>query len=61
VAASGENQRPPTGRIAWPPSLHTLQIFTVTATGISRNSVFQDAEVFASFGLATGLNAQGPF
>jgi RNA polymerase sigma-70 factor (ECF subfamily) len=37
--------------------LHTLQIFTVTAEGISRNSVFQDAEVFASFGLAAGLDA----
>ncbi|MFC9434564.1 sigma-70 family RNA polymerase sigma factor [Nocardia sp. NPDC057030] len=31
--------------------LHTLQIFTVTAAGISRNSVFQDPEVFATFGL----------
>src|SRR5579862_9299568 len=39
--------------------LHTLQIFTVTAEGISRNSVFQDPEVFASFGLAAGLDAQG--
>jgi len=38
---------------------HTLQIFTVTAEGISRNSVFQDSEVFASFGLAAGLDAQG--
>ena len=37
--------------------LHTLQIFTVTAEGISRNSVFQDPEVFASFGLAPGLEA----
>jgi RNA polymerase sigma-70 factor (ECF subfamily) len=37
--------------------LHTLQIFTVTAEGISRNSVFQDAEVFAAFGLAAGLDA----
>ena len=37
--------------------LHTLQIFTVTAEGISRNSVFQDAEVFASFGLAARLDA----
>jgi RNA polymerase sigma-70 factor (ECF subfamily) len=35
--------------------LHTLQIFTVTSAGISRNSVFQDPEVFASFGLATEL------
>ncbi|HUA30559.1 MAG TPA: sigma-70 family RNA polymerase sigma factor [Streptosporangiaceae bacterium] len=37
--------------------LHTLQIFTVTAQGISRNSVFQDSEVFASFGLAATLDA----
>jgi hypothetical protein len=35
--------------------LHTLQIFTVTAEGISRNSVLQDSEVFAAFGLAAGL------
>jgi RNA polymerase sigma-70 factor (ECF subfamily) len=39
--------------------LHTLQIFTVTVRGISRNSVFQDPEVFASFGLAAGLDAEG--
>jgi len=39
--------------------LHTLQVFTVTAGGISRNSVFQDAEVFVSFGLAAELDAQG--
>jgi RNA polymerase sigma-70 factor, ECF subfamily len=39
--------------------LHTLQIFTVTAEGIGRNSVFQDSEVFAAFGLAAGLDAQG--
>ncbi|MFF7534750.1 nuclear transport factor 2 family protein [Streptomyces bobili] len=32
--------------------LHTLQVFTVTAGGISRVSVFQDADVFAAFGLA---------
>jgi RNA polymerase sigma-70 factor, ECF subfamily len=37
--------------------LHTLQVFTVTAAGISRNSVFQDSEVFATFGLAVRLNA----
>ncbi|GAB0105045.1 sigma-70 family RNA polymerase sigma factor [Nocardia sp. JMUB6875] len=37
--------------------LHTLQIFTVTAEGISRNSVFQDPEIFASFGLAARLDA----
>jgi len=39
--------------------LHTLQIFTVTAEGISRNSVFQDHEVFAAFGLAACLGDQG--
>jgi RNA polymerase sigma-70 factor (ECF subfamily) len=32
--------------------LHTLQVFSVTAAGISRNTVFQDDEVFAAFGLA---------
>ena len=37
--------------------LHTLQIFTVTAAGISRNSVFQDPEVFASFRLAPRVAA----
>ena len=36
--------------------LHTLQVFTVTAGGISRNSVFQDPEVFASFGLPAALD-----
>jgi RNA polymerase sigma-70 factor, ECF subfamily len=37
--------------------LHTLQVFTVTAGGISRNSVFQDSEIFASFGLPIALDA----
>jgi RNA polymerase sigma-70 factor, ECF subfamily len=36
--------------------LHTLQIFTVTAAGISRNSVFQDPQIFTSFGLASELD-----
>ena len=31
--------------------LHTLQVFTVTASGISRNNVFQDQDLFESFGL----------
>ena len=39
--------------------LHTLQVFTVTGAGISRNTVFQDAEVFAAFGLAEELGAAG--
>lgn len=34
--------------------LHTLQVFTVSANGISRLSVFQDDTVFASFGLPYG-------
>jgi RNA polymerase sigma-70 factor (ECF subfamily) len=37
---------------------HTLQVFTVTAEGISRNSVFQGSEVFAAFGLPAGFDAQ---
>lgn len=37
--------------------LHTLQVFTVAAAGISRNTVFQDAEVFAAFGLAPRIGA----
>lgn len=39
--------------------LHTLQIFTVTAEGINRTSVFQDHEVFAAFGLPAELDARG--
>jgi hypothetical protein len=39
---------------------HTLQILTVTAEGISRNSVFQGSGVFAAFGLPAGLDARGP-
>ena len=31
--------------------LHTLQVFTVTGSGISHNVVFQDPDVFAIFGL----------
>ena len=33
-------------------ALHTVQLFTVGPHGITRNSVFQDDGVFASFGLA---------
>lgn len=39
--------------------LHTLQIFTVTAEGIARNSVFRDFEVFEIFGLAPRLDSLG--
>ena len=57
VAANGQPGFAAYGRVDGGYELHTLQIFTVTADGISRNSVFQDSEVFASFGLAAWLDA----
>ena len=59
VAANGQPGFAAYRRVGDGYELHTLQVFTVTAEGISRNSVFQDSEVFASFGLAAGLDAQG--
>jgi RNA polymerase sigma-70 factor (ECF subfamily) len=59
VAANGQPGFAAYRRGAGGYELHTLQIFTVTAEGISRNSVFQEPEVFASFGLAAGLDAAG--
>jgi len=58
VAANGQPAvaaytRSPDGGYA----LHTLQVFTVTAAGISRNTTFQDREVFAAFGLADTISA----
>ena len=32
-------------------ALHSLQVFTVTESGISRNTSFQDQDVFSYFGL----------
>jgi RNA polymerase sigma-70 factor (ECF subfamily) len=55
VAGNGQPGFAAYRRVAGGYELHTLQIFTVTAEGISRNSVFQDAEVFASFGLEAQL------
>jgi RNA polymerase sigma-70 factor (ECF subfamily) len=60
VAANGQPGFAAYRRVGDGYEVHTLQIFTVTAEGISRNSVFQDSEVFASFGLATGLDARVP-
>ena len=40
--------------------LHTLQILTVTPAGITRNSVFQDPEIFTTFGLSAELDPNGP-
>ena len=59
VAGNGQPGFAAYRRVGGGYELHTLQIFTVTAEGISRNSVFQDPEVFASFGLAAALDAQG--
>jgi RNA polymerase sigma-70 factor (ECF subfamily) len=59
VAANGQPGFAAYRRVDDGYELHTLQVFTVTAAGISRNSVFQEPEVFASFGLATELDAQG--
>jgi RNA polymerase sigma-70 factor (ECF subfamily) len=57
VAANGQPGFAAYRRVGGGYELHTLQVFTVTAEGISRNSVFQEPEVFASFGLATVLDA----
>jgi RNA polymerase sigma-70 factor (ECF subfamily) len=58
VAANGQPGFAAYRRAGGGYELHTLQIFTVTAEGISRNSVFQDSEVFASFGLPARLAAR---
>ncbi len=59
VAANGQPGFAAYRRVDGGYELHTLQIFTVTAKGISRNSVFQNSDVFASFGLALVLDADG--
>ena len=61
VAANGQPGFAAYRRVDGGYQLHTLQIFTVTSEGISRNSVFQEPEVFASFGLATRLDADTEF
>lgn len=55
VAANGQPGFAAYRRVGDGYQLHTLQIFTVTDEGISRNSAFQDSEVFTSFGLAAGV------
>ncbi|MCU1391341.1 MAG: polymerase factor sigma-70 [Ilumatobacteraceae bacterium] len=57
VEANGQAGFAAYGRVDGGYELRTLQIFTVSTDGISRNSVFRDFDVFASFGLATGLDA----
>ena len=57
VAANGQPAFAAYNRVGDDYRVHTLQVFTVTHTGISRNSVFQDAGIFESFGLAPTLAA----
>ncbi len=59
VTANGQPGFAAYRRVGGGYELHTLQIFTVTADGISRNSVFQDPGVFASFGLEAELDTHG--
>jgi RNA polymerase sigma-70 factor (ECF subfamily) len=59
VAANGQPGFAAYRRVGDGYELHTLQIFTVTAEGISRNSVFQEPEVFAPFGLPARLDDRG--
>jgi RNA polymerase sigma-70 factor, ECF subfamily len=59
VAANGQAGFAAYRRVEDAYQLHTLQVFTVTAAGISRNSVFQDPEIFAAFDLPAGLDAEG--
>ena len=56
VEANGQPGFAAYGRVDGGYELRTLQIFTVSAHGICRNSVFRDSEVFASFGLANTLD-----
>jgi RNA polymerase sigma-70 factor (ECF subfamily) len=58
VAANGQAGFAAYRRVEDAYQLHTLQVFTVTAQGITRNSVFQDSEIFATFGLPAGLDAE---
>ena len=55
VAANGQSGFAAYNRVGDEYRLHTLQVFTVTQGGISRNSVFQDDGIFASFALAPTL------
>jgi RNA polymerase sigma-70 factor (ECF subfamily) len=57
VAANGQPAFAAYNRVGTEYRLHTLQVLTVTADGISRNSVFQDHAIFASFGLSPSLRA----
>jgi len=57
VAANGQAGFAAYRRVEDAYELHTLQVFTLNTQGISRNSVFQDPEIFATFGLPSGIDA----
>ena len=57
VAANGQPAFAAYNRVGTDHHLHTLQVLTVTTDGISRNSVFQDDAIFASFRLPPSLKA----
>ncbi|MEV6007991.1 sigma-70 family RNA polymerase sigma factor [Streptomyces sp. NPDC051976] len=57
VAANGQPGFAAYQRVGDHYALHTLQLFAVTTHGISRNSVFQDPRIFASFGLPAEIVA----
>ena len=58
VAANGQPAFAAYNRVGAEYRLHTVQVLTVSAGGISRNSVFQDEAIFASFGLSRRLRAR---
>jgi RNA polymerase sigma-70 factor (ECF subfamily) len=55
VAANGQPAFAAYNRVGRTYQLHTLQVLTVTTSGISHNTVFQDDAIFATFGLSTIL------
>ncbi len=57
VAANGQPGFAAYGRVDDAYELRTLQVFTVTVEGISRNTVFRDFGIFASFGLPTTMSS----
>jgi RNA polymerase sigma-70 factor, ECF subfamily len=55
VGANGQPAFAAYNRVGATYQLHTLQVLTVTASGISHNTVFQDDAIFATFGLSPSL------
>ncbi|WP_329611948.1 sigma-70 family RNA polymerase sigma factor [Streptomyces brevispora] len=59
VEANGQHGFAAYRRVGDGYAMHTLQIFTLTAGGISRTSVFQDQAVYDAFALPAALDARG--